>query len=190
MARPRSEQARRDALNATIDALIDLGVEGLTIEEIAQRSGVAKSTLYRHFGSKEELMADAVRGCITQHPTPDTGDLGDDRNILFNSYEASDELHHLGELLPILIDAANRDPRLQEVVRDFLEERSRPIRTVLCLAQLRGEISHDLDLDTAIAMIVGPLSHRRLVERREMTPEFKAVVVKGAIAALRSTVGN
>jgi hypothetical protein len=58
---------------------------------------------------------------------------------------------------------------------------------VLQLAHLRGEIGHDLDLDTAIAMIVGPLSHRRLVERRAVTPEFKRTVVLGAVTALRAT---
>ena len=58
---------------------------------------------------------------------------------------------------------------------------------MLQLAQLRGEISRDLDLDVAMAMIFGPISYRRLVERREVTPEFKATVVQGAVVALRAT---
>ena len=68
-----------------------------------------------------------------------------------------------------------------------IAERRRPIRTVLQLAQLRGEISPDLDLDAALAMIVGPFTYRRMVERREVTPEFKDQVLRGAVAALRST---
>lgn len=187
MARPRSEEARRAAIDATVEALLDGGVEGVTLEEVASRSGVAKSTLYRHFGSKEELIATAARGCVVEHPTPDTGNLADDLHFLFQRYQDNDDRHRFGELLPMLIDAGNRDPQIQAIVDALLEERRRPMRTVLQLAQLRGEIADDLDLDTAMAMIIGPLAYRRLVERQPVTPEFKATVVEGAIVALRAT---
>jgi AcrR family transcriptional regulator len=187
MARPRSEQAHRAAIAATVEVLLDSGVDGVTIEEVAARSGVAKSTLYRHFGSKEDLIATAARGCVTEHPTPDTGNLADDLHFLFHRYQENDDKQRFGELLPMLIDAGNRDPQIQTIVDAVLEERRRPMRTVLQLAQLRGEISRDLDLDTAMAMIIGPLAYRRLVERRPVTPEFKATVVQGAIDALRAT---
>jgi AcrR family transcriptional regulator len=187
MARPRSEAANRAALDATVEALLESGVDGVTLDEVAARSGVAKSTLYRHFGSKEALIATAARSCVTEHPTPDTGDLAEDLAFLFGRFEESDEAQRFPDLLPMLIDAGNRDPELREVVQEVLEERSRPLRTVLQLAQLRGEIGRDLDLDTAIAMVVGPLSHRRLVERRDVTPEFKRTVVLGAVTALRAT---
>ena len=187
MARPRSEHARKAAIDATVAILLEGGTEGVTLEEVAARSGVAKTTLYRHFGSKEELIATAARGCVTEHPTPDTGDLADDLAFLFQRYQDTDDAQRFGELLPTLIDAGNRDPAIQAIVDAVLEERRRPLRTVLQLAQLRGEISRDLDLDVAMAMIFGPLSYRRLVERREVTPEFKATIVRGAVVALRAT---
>ncbi|HRW39228.1 MAG: TetR/AcrR family transcriptional regulator [Acidimicrobiales bacterium] len=190
MARPRSEQAHRAAIAAAVEVLLESGVEGMTLDEVATRSGVAKSTLYRHFGSKEGLIATAARGCVTEHPTPDTGDLERDFEFLFSRYQETDDKQRFGELLPMLIDAGNRDPQIQAIVDDVLEERRRPLRTVLRLAQLRGEIGPDLDLDNAMAMILGPISYRRLVERREVTPEFKAEVVRGAIVALRATAGE
>src|SRR4051794_30547765 len=64
VARPRSEEAHRAAISATVEVLLESGVEGVTLEEVAARSGVAKSTLYRHFGSKEALVAVAARGCV------------------------------------------------------------------------------------------------------------------------------
>lgn len=187
MARPRSEEANRAALDAALDVLLDSGVEGVTLDEVAARSGVAKTTLYRHFGTKEDLVAQAARTCVIAHTTPDTGDLDGDLRALFNQYQASEEAQRFPDLLPMLIDAANRDPRMREVVDEVLAERRRPIRTVLQLAQLRGEIGRDLDLDAAIAILVGPLTYRRLVERVEVTPEFKEQVLRGAIAALRAT---
>lgn len=187
MARPRSEEAHRAALHATVQVLLESGVDGVTLDEVAARSGVAKSTLYRHFGSKESLVAQAARHCVIEHPTPDTGNLADDLAFLFGRYQSSEEAQRFPDLFPMLIDAANRDPKMREVVDEVLDERRRPIRTVLQLAQLRGEIGTDLDIDAAIAVIVGPLTYRRLVERREVSPEFKETTLRMAVAALRAT---
>ena len=187
MARPRSEEAHRAALEATVEVLLEAGVEGTTLEEVAARSGVAKSTLYRHFGSREALIAKAARGCVTEHPTPDTGSLAEDLRYLFGRFTHHEEEQTLTQLLPLLIDAGKRDPDIGAIVDSVFAERKRPLRTVLQLAQLRGEISRDLDLDTALAMVVGPFTYRRLVEQREATPEFIEAVLNGAIAALHAT---
>ena len=187
VARPRSEQANRAAIEATTEVLLESGVDGVTLDEVAARSGVAKSTLYRHFGTKEAMIALAARGCVVEHPTPDTGNLEDDLLFLFGRYEASEQDMRFPRLLPMLIAAGLRDPKMQEVVDEVIAQRRGPIHTVLKLAQLRGEISPDLDLDAAVATIVGPLTYRRIVERRDVTPEFKDQTLRGAVAALRST---
>jgi AcrR family transcriptional regulator len=187
MARPRSEEAHRAALDATVELLLESGVEGVTLEEVAARSGVAKSTLYRHFGTKEQLIATAARRCVIQHPTPDSGDLATDLRFLFQRYTETEEEQRVPDLLPMLLDAAGRDPALHAVLSDLLAEKRRPIRTVLQLAQLRGEISPSLDLDTAMAIIIGPFVHRRMVDKTPVTPEFTETVLRGAVAALRAT---
>jgi AcrR family transcriptional regulator len=187
VARPRSEQAHRAALDATVALLLEAGVEGDTLEEVAARSGVAKSTLYRHFGSREGLISASARCCVVEHPTPDTGSLAEDLRYLFGRFTDGEEEENLTALLPLLIDSAKRDPEIEAIVHSVLAERKRPLRTVLQLAQLRGEISRDLDLYTALAMVVGPFTYRRMVEQREATPEFIETVLTGAIAALRAT---
>lgn len=187
MARPRSEHAHNAAIDATVAVLLESGVEGVTLDEVAARSGVAKSTLYRHFGSKEALVAKAARCWVTELPTPDTGDLAEDLNFLFGRYEDADQHNRFPQIMTMLVDAANRDPQLQTIVDQVLEERRRPLRTIVRLAQLRGEVSPELDLDVAIAMIVGPLTHWKMIERREVTPEFKRQILAGAVAALRAT---
>lgn len=187
MARPRSEQAHRAALDAAVEVLLTSGVEGLTLEDVSARSGVAKSTLYRHFGSKEELVARAARTCVIHHTTPDTGNLGDDLRMMAAQYQAAEDEQRVPDLLPMLLDAAGRDPKMREVVDELLAERRRPLRTILTLAQLRGEISPDLDLDVATAIVVGPFTHRRFLERQPITPEFRETVIEAATAALRAT---
>ena len=187
MGRPRSEQARQRTIDATVELLLDAGVDGLSVEEITKRSGVAKSTIYRHFGSREALLAEAVRSCIIEPVTPDSGSLADDLTALFEAYDTSEETRRLNELFPLLLDAARRDPALRAVKDELLAERQRPIRTVLKLAQARGEVDPDLDLDLAVAMVIGPFTYRRMVQDAEITDEFIAAVLPGGIAALRST---
>lgn len=187
MARPRSEEARRRAVEATVDAMLLLGVDGATVEEIAARSGVAKSTIYRHFGTRAELLADAVRSCIVEQPTPDTGSLAEDLTQLFTRYDDSEETKRLNELFPMLLDASRRDPAIKEAMQSVIAERQRPMRTVLKLAQARGEIDPDLDPDIAVAILIGPFTYRRMVQDVDITDDFVEAVVPSGIAALLVT---
>lgn len=185
MGRPRSEAAHRAAIDATVELILQHGVEGVTLEEVAARSGVARSTLYRHFGSKEELVVAAAQGCVIEHPTPDTGSLEGDLRFLFERFAQAEEAQRIPDLLPRLLDAATRDPAMAATLDAHLEERRRPLRTVLRLAQLRGELADDLDLDLALALVVGPFTHRRFIDRREISPEFAEEVLVRTLAALR-----
>lgn len=188
MARPRSEAANRAAIDATVDLLVEGGIEAVSMEEVAARSGVAKSTLYRHFGGREELIASAARVCQAQFATPDTGSLEADLRELFEAHQASHEEAQLNDLLPILLDGARREPFFESLVDDLLENRRRPIRTVIQLAQLRGEVAADLDLDSAVAVVVGPFTYRKMVVRQPVTPEFAELVLQSAVASLRATI--
>lgn len=186
MARPRSEEARTKALSATVELLLREGVEGTTVEEVAARSGVAKSTIYRHFGGREALLVEAVSSQIMPVTTPDNGSLEEDLFELFHRYDA-DVNQTINELFPLLLDAAKRDPSMRAIVEVLLAERQRPLRTVIQLAQLRGEVDPSLDLDVALAMLIGPFTYQRIIYDQDITDEFLDVVIRGGIAALRST---
>jgi AcrR family transcriptional regulator len=188
MARPRSEEARDAALQATVDLVLASGVEGVTFEEVAARSGVAKSTLYRHFGTKQAMVAAAVSSCMVHHTTPDSGDLARDLRLIFDGFKSTEEARRLPDIFPAVVAAAHTCPELQRLVEAMLEERRRPIATVLELAQRRGEIGPDVDLDVAFALLIGPFVQRRMIERGEVTPAFRDTVVELVVAGLRSTV--
>ncbi len=187
MARPRSEEARQAALAATVDLVLANGIEAVTFEDVAARSGVAKTTLYRHFGSKQAMVVEAARSCFVVHTTPDTGDLAEDLRLIFEQGKDVEEERRVPDLIPALVAAGDRDPELASLVAAMLEERRRPIRTVLQLAQLRGEIDRAMDLDVALALIIGPFVMRRMIDRLEVTPEFRDAVLEHAVAALRAT---
>jgi AcrR family transcriptional regulator len=186
MGRPRSEEARQAALTATVDLLLEHGIEAVAFEDVAARSGVAKSTLYRHFGSKHGMIAAAVRSTLVEAPTPDTGDLAADLTAIFVHAEQIDAEHRTGEVMAALLAASERDDELRRNLLAMREERRRPVRTVLQLAQLRGEISRDLDLEFAIALLIGPFVQRRLIDRVEVTREFRTAVIDHVVVALRA----
>ena len=187
VGRPRSEEARQAALAATVDLVLTNGVEGVTFEDVAARSGVAKTTLYRHFGSKQAMIVAAASSCFVEHPTPDTGDLASDLQVIFERFKDAEDERRVPDLIPALLAASDRDPELHRLVLAMLEERRRPIRTVLQLAQLRGEIDRDVDLDIAISLLIGPFVLRRMIDRLDVTPEFRDAVLQSVVAGLRST---
>lgn len=186
MARPRSEEAHRSALTAAVELLIEGGVEAFNLDQVAARSGVAKTTLYRHFGDREGLLAAAAASCAVTYTTPDTGSLEQDLLALFAQFQGDGQAR-INALLPLLLDASRRDETIREIVHDLVQERKRPLRTILQLAQHRGEIRADLDLDTVQAMIIGPLTYRRTIEERPIDAAFVGQVLATVIAGLRAT---
>jgi AcrR family transcriptional regulator len=187
MARPRSEEARQAALAATLDLVLENGIDAVTFEDVAAASGVAKTTLYRHFGSKQAMVVAAASSCFIEHTTPDTGDLHEDLCAIFERSKDVEDERRIPELIPMLLAAGQRDPDLRALVSAMLEERRRPIRTVLQLAQLRGEIGRDLDLEVALAMVIGPFVMRRTIDRLEVTDAFRDTVLDSVVVALRAT---
>jgi len=174
-------------VEAAVETLLLEGVDGTSIEEVAAASGVAKSTIYRHFGTRAALLAEAVRSCVVEQPTPDTGSLAEDLTQLFTRYDDSEETKRLNQLFPMLLDASRRDEAIKEAMQSVIVERQRPMRTVLKLAQARGEIDPDLDLDIAVAILIGPFTYRRMVQDADITDDFVEAVVPSGIAAVLAT---
>ena len=90
----RSERARQAVLDATADLVAEVGVERTTIDEIANRSGVAKTTIYRHFASKEVLVVEAVHACTYIPVVADTGSL---RNDLISCFSGTTKASYRSE---------------------------------------------------------------------------------------------
>ncbi len=186
MARPRSEEARRKALAAAVDVIVDKGVGDLTIEEVAQRSGVAKTTIYRHWPERASLIVDTVRSCFEHVSTPDTGSLRGDLEAYFAGMVRADLTGKVGQLMPCLISAAGRDPEIELLVDRISVERQQPILAIVARAQARGELPADLDSRVVVGTIVGPIVYRKLVGRQPVDAAYLSGCLDVAIAGLTS----
>lgn len=186
MARPRSEAARQKVLDAAQAVLGDAGVDGFTVEEVVKRSGVAKTTIYRHWPNGNQLMLETLDCMVHPFPTPNTGSLRGDLEAF------------MGHMLPVVSDpateqmmlgvlaAAATDPELAQIHRAMMAERMGPIVTILDLAKGRGELPHDLDIDLALDIIEGPFFMRKMIRREAIDPDTAAQLVAVITAGLQS----
>lgn len=182
----RSENARRKVLHAGVELLHDAGVPAFTVEAVAKRSGVAKTTIYRHWPGGSELLIDTLRSFIEPLPTPNTGCLRDDLRTLYSLIvpTSADEITDAGRMMFGLLHAAADDPDLRSALEDLFRERTGPIRTLLQLAQGRGELPADLDLDLAVDLVEGPFLFRFLIRREPFTQSDFDALLDRVIAGL------
>jgi AcrR family transcriptional regulator len=186
MSTTRSERARREVLAVAADLVMAVGVERLTIDEVANRSGVAKTTIYRHWPNKGALVTEAVHGCMAPTPPPPEGDL---RGGLLACFEGAVRSggpeSRVGEMMLSLLDAAQRDPELDRLLRGYVAERRRPVLEVLEAARARGELAPDADLELLATMMAGPVVYTKLLLRQPVTRELVENVVDGVLKAAR-----
>jgi AcrR family transcriptional regulator len=162
--RPRSIAAHEAILGATLTLLREVGYDALTIEGVAARAEVGKKTIYRHWSSREALIADAVKRIVNEIRIPDTGSTKGDLLALMRDavrvYRDPDN----ARLMPGLIAAMSRSEQIADIVRSgFLADRRRAIAQVLDRAVARGDLRATLDRELALDVLGGPLFYRLLI---------------------------
>jgi AcrR family transcriptional regulator len=173
MVDPRIERSRMCVLEATADLLREVGYGQLTIEAVAARSGVAKSTIYRHYASKAELVTDAftaVHARGTAELPPPGPVRGRVVAILTDLACAVDEPQRLACLMPAVIDAAERSSEMAALARRLAEESAAPLVAVLADAVEAGELPPHAEPAVLADALVGPVVLPRLFHRPPVTP--------------------
>ena len=161
--RPRSAEAHQAILSATFTLLDEVGYRALTIEAVAARAGVGKTTIYRRWPSKLELVVEAVAEMRPPLPTEDTGSLQGDFLAFQRGQITRVAAGPMPRIAPRLLAESVNDRELHEAVQRELID---PIRTaigeVLQRGVDRGELRADLDLELATDVIHGTVVYRIL----------------------------
>jgi AcrR family transcriptional regulator len=170
--RPRSEEAHRAILAAVIELLPEHGLKGLTIEAVAARAGVGKTTIYRRWRTKNELVLEAIEQLRPPGPPPDTGSLIGDLDALVELQRERLEASQLPRIMPRVLGEALDEPELHAQV---VERAVNPIRQVLEVivrrAVDRGELREDLDVATMVDVL-------------HAAPIYKLLMAGGAMDAV------
>ncbi len=143
-----SDEREREVLDAALAVLAEDGFAGMTIDAVAARAQASKASLYRRWGDKAELVADAIRcHASRQAPPPETGDLRTDVTAylrhLQQAFQGED-----GALMVAMTAERVRHPDLaQEFDRRFVADKRRRMHEMLTAAVDRGELDADTDID-------------------------------------------
>lgn len=178
---PRVTRSKAAIIDAATELLLDGGVHATTVDAIAERAGVSKATVYRHWDSRQALILDALDHLKPVHPSPDTGSLRSDLVELTTAL-----VDHLGSpsacAFTSMAGAAEHDPQLAELRQEYTTARRHPIEGVVERAIERGELPTDLDVDFFISSVVGPLFYRRVVQGRSVPRAWAEMAVDSALA--------
>ncbi|GAA2577446.1 TetR/AcrR family transcriptional regulator [Actinomadura fulvescens] len=184
--RPRSERAEKAILEATLDLLAaESGVAGVSIEAVAARAGVGKTTIYRRWPNKEALIVDALASAKGTMPTPSGDSARDDLLAIALAMHGERHRKH-AKCFWNVVGSAEKHPELYARYRqDVIEPRRDVIRAVLRRGVGTGELRADLDVEVALAMLVGSLSLK--TPKDELPEGFPEAVVETLLAGIATS---
>lgn len=157
-------------LDATLAELADHGFAGLTVEAVAQRADVHKTTVYRRWGGPEGLVADALdRAADQPWPIPDTGSLAEDLRALTELLRTGFTAPESAPVATAFVAAGMQHPDAAAALRAFYTARHREAATIIDRAIDRGELEPGLDAVEIIRLALAPLFHRLFVTHEPVT---------------------
>jgi AcrR family transcriptional regulator len=158
--RPRDLTIDRAIVDATLAVVAEKGFEGTTVHHVASRAGIPKSTLYRRFASRDDLLRTVATEIIGQHPdVTDTGSLRGDLialiGLLVEAVERRRNIVQLGI-------AAVNNPDLQPIVIELYSVMVDSMAELLERAAARGDLRSDIDPGRVLEMLAGQVVARFL----------------------------
>ena len=179
---------RADALEATIEVLTESGYAALTLDAVARRAGVHKTTLYRRWRTREALVLDAMLALAGERiPITDTGSLRSDLTALATAAAATAGTPQGQAVVRAVVAAGAHDPALADASHRFWTERLALDGEIVERAIARGEVPAGTDPRTVIEAVLGPIYFRLLVTaeppERAFIERVVAMVAAGASSA-------
>ena len=179
----RVERSKAAVLAETYRQLTRNGMSGVSIDEVARNSGVAKTTIYRHWPSRSALLIDACSRIGRAQAPPDTGSLHGDLKVLTTTVAKQLRTAAWPSVLPSIIDAAERDPEIAALQAALHENNMAPFYAVVERAKERGEMASGKPAADLIAAALGPLFYRRWFSKEAIDDRFVEAVVEAAVEA-------
>jgi AcrR family transcriptional regulator len=182
----RAERSRQAILDATRELLAEEGVKALTVEAVAARSGVAKTTIYRRWRDKWQLALDAVM--IDLLPFfDDPVDVGDTRKELItfvDSVVRAFASTPQGPAMQALVSEIATHPDLGRVYREqVVEPRRETLRPVIERGVARGDLRPDTDLRIVHELLLGPVFYRLLLSGPPLNRKLSESVADAVLDA-------
>ncbi|MEV2251514.1 TetR/AcrR family transcriptional regulator [Streptomyces sp. NPDC050147] len=185
-ARGEGPRRRRQIFDATLEALARDGFESMTIEGIAEKSGVNKTTIYRWWPSKSALLGAAlIDAPLLDLPMPDTGHLRGDLEHLVDGLVRLLTTQPSGAVAQSVLGAAVGDPGLATYIQGFFADRLAREQVVIDRAVARGELPPDTDTMTLMDLLAGAVWLRAVFRRLPLDDDFARRTVSTVLDGVR-----
>jgi AcrR family transcriptional regulator len=185
----RTSRVRSAVLDATLWLLADLGYAELSIERIAERSGVNKTTIYRRWQTKEAVLAAAIDDVAAEvFPIPATGSIDEDLRTFGRGlvdFLTNDSPRVAGVVRALFSDAA-REPLVAELKRNLFASRYQDAASMVDAAIERGELAADVDVREFVGLVMAPIYYRRLVTEEPLDYAVANQAAATALIAVRA----
>ena len=189
-ARPggRTARIRAAVLDATVAELVERGYAGLTVDGVAARAGVNKTTLYRRWGGRESLIVDAVETfAVAQADVPDTGAVDEDLRLWARSILRTLTGPVSGALVRAVFGGAGDSPAVNDLRHRFWLVRSALVTPMIQRAIDRGQLPAGTASEEVVKHVGAPLYYRVLVLAEPLTTE--AADLAAAVTATAAHAG-
>ncbi len=161
----RAARSRAKILAAATDLLVESGPRSVTVDAVEAASGVAKSTLYRHFASRDELLVEVVRCKITQLDEPPTEEGFETAlRTMVRQTATSFTAPEWARMFPAIVSLRTTMPELDAMLHADRDDKSEMVRRLLDAGITEGIVPTSLDVDTAINVLIGPLVLAAIIE--------------------------
>ena len=161
---------------AVLAELAERGRDGLTMDRVAKRAGVSKTTVYTRWRTKDDLVVAAYRQVAQPFPTLDTGSLRGDVDLLWEVVNAGGQDPGYPVLLAELLAAASTDEALRPELRRMGDDWNDGIQTMFRAAQTRGELADNVDIDLLTEALVAIALHRVLFKVRPIDHTLRTAI--------------
>ena len=182
----RTARTRAAVMQAVVGELIDNGYAGTTVEQVAARAGIAKTTIYRRWGGVDGLLADLMAEHAAQEiPVPDEGNLDAELRALARGVITSLRDPAIRAAFASMIAAAVQNPSAREVLSRFLAARTAKMTVIIGRAALRGELPPGTDAAAVIRTVTALIYYRLFIAGEPPSQAIADSAAATAAAAAR-----
>jgi len=169
---PRIERSQAVIRRAALVELSEVGYGSLTIEAVAGRAGVGKSTIYRHWAGKPALVIDALER-LNEQPRPESDDASPPERVerLVRHFAEVSVDPVVSGCLVALIDAAERDPELRGLHHRYSAQRRQTLVTAIADGVAAGDFASQTDPELASLALIGAVLYRRVMTDDPIDPD-------------------
>jgi AcrR family transcriptional regulator len=162
---PRQARTRARVYAAALDVLRHLGIGATTFDTIARQAGVARSTLYRNWASRDQLLYEAIED-HAPFPAPNPGDPAAARlESALTDIATALSATSWGWIFPAALAATDASPVLAEGYRRFMTTLRTTFTTIIAEGKKSGELPASLNNDEFTDALIGPLFYRHLIRK-------------------------